>query len=111
MVLPTNPQLSEEGLSLAIIESLSVGVPVIATDSGGNKEAVEDGKSGMMVWDRESYVLELGEKMNSISSNPELYKVLSAGATEKWNRDHTYSKMTSSFLNILERTGFLKKVS
>jgi glycosyltransferase involved in cell wall biosynthesis len=38
-----------EGFSNAIVESLAAGVPVIATDVGGNAEAVENGKSGFIV--------------------------------------------------------------
>jgi glycosyltransferase involved in cell wall biosynthesis len=38
-----------EGFSNAIIESLAMGVPVIATNVGGNPEAVTDGKNGFLV--------------------------------------------------------------
>ena len=38
-----------EGLSHLLIEALSLGVPVIATDAGGNPELIEDGKNGLLV--------------------------------------------------------------
>jgi len=37
-----------EGLSRVIIEAMACGKPVIATDSGGNPEAVEDGRTGIL---------------------------------------------------------------
>jgi glycosyltransferase involved in cell wall biosynthesis/tRNA A-37 threonylcarbamoyl transferase component Bud32 len=39
----------KEGFSNAIIESLAAGVPVVATDVGGNSEAVVDGECGFIV--------------------------------------------------------------
>jgi len=40
---------NREGFSNAIVESLAAGVPVVATDVGGNREAVESGKNGFLV--------------------------------------------------------------
>ncbi len=39
----------EEGFSNAILEFMAAGVPVVATDVGGNAEAVIDGTSGLVV--------------------------------------------------------------
>jgi len=46
-VLPSTTHL--EGLSRVIIEAMASGKPVIATDAGGNPEAVEDGRTGILV--------------------------------------------------------------
>jgi len=46
-VLPSTSHL--EGLSRVIIEAMACAKPVIATDTGGNPEAVEDGKTGILV--------------------------------------------------------------
>jgi glycosyltransferase involved in cell wall biosynthesis len=47
VVLPSTTHL--EGLSRVIIEAMASSKPVIATNSGGNPEAVEDGATGMLV--------------------------------------------------------------
>ena len=41
-----------EGFSNAILEYMAVGLPVIATDVGGNREAVVDGETGFLVVER-----------------------------------------------------------
>jgi L-malate glycosyltransferase len=46
--LVVHPSL-EEGFSNAILEAMAAGKPVIATDVGGNPEAVIDGVTGLLV--------------------------------------------------------------
>lgn len=38
-----------EGLSHALVEAMSLGTPVIATDVGGNPELIDDGVNGLLV--------------------------------------------------------------
>lgn len=50
------PSLSE-GLSMAILEAMIVGKPVVATRVGGNPELVLDGETGFLVPPRDSQAL------------------------------------------------------
>jgi glycosyltransferase involved in cell wall biosynthesis len=50
------PSLSE-GISNTLLESMSAGVPVIATRVGGNPEVVEEGVSGLLVPPRDPAAL------------------------------------------------------
>ena len=47
----------KEGTSNSIIEAMSSGLPVIATDLGGNKEVVESGVTGLLVQPRDTVAM------------------------------------------------------
>jgi glycosyltransferase involved in cell wall biosynthesis len=54
--LLVHPSL-EEGFSNAILEAMAAGRPVVATDVGGNAEAVCDGRTGWLVPPRDTAAL------------------------------------------------------
>jgi glycosyltransferase involved in cell wall biosynthesis len=62
------PSLSE-GLSNVLIESMAAGVPVVATNVGGNPEIVDDGTTGWLVPSRDADAL--AQAMMKLLSNPE----------------------------------------
>ena len=48
-VLLTDPRYHAEGLSNSIMEYMACGLPVVCTDSGGNREVVLEGRTGLIV--------------------------------------------------------------
>jgi len=63
-VLPSH----EEGFSNVILESMAAGIPVVATDVGGNGEAVISGATGWLVPSKNPE--KLAEKMIDLLSDP-----------------------------------------
>lgn len=55
-----------EGLPLSIIEAMSYGLPIIASDVGGNSELVKNNVNGYLIKNRQ----ELEEKLNYLITNP-----------------------------------------
>jgi L-malate glycosyltransferase len=51
------PSVEPEGLSNSILEAMAAGVPVVATDVGGNAEAVREGVTGWVVPPRDAPAL------------------------------------------------------
>jgi len=47
-----NPSYSE-GLPTSVLEAGAIGVPIVATDVGGTREIVENGKTGLLIRERE----------------------------------------------------------
>ena len=43
-----------EGLSNTILEALSVGLPVVCTDAGGNGDIIENGENGFVIAQRDT---------------------------------------------------------
>jgi glycosyltransferase involved in cell wall biosynthesis len=61
-----------EGFGIVLIEAMALGIPVVATDTDGSREVVEDGKSGVIVPPKKPQVL--GEVILHLLHKPELMK-------------------------------------
>ncbi len=87
-----NASFGTEATSLALLEGMSLGVPAVVSDFGGNPGVISDGENGFVVpkCDAEA----LAEKTELLLKDKELYKRLSAGAKEIFNRRFTAEAMT-----------------
>jgi len=57
-----------EGLAVTLLEAMSAGLPVVATDVGGNREVVRDGETGVLVPARDTE--KLAEAMAGMIADP-----------------------------------------
>ncbi len=88
----------KEGFSIAVIETLASGTPIVATDVGGTAEAVENGKSGVIVppQDDEAFLVAL----EALVDDPARRQALSEGAVKRAQRfslENTVSELESLY--------------
>jgi len=98
-VLPSR----SEGFSNAIIEAMAASLPVVATNVGGNAEAVIDGVNGFIVRSEDTEAL--AEAIERLLSNPQLAKDMGAAgkalAAEKFTTDAMMNKITNVYRTLL----------
>ena len=94
-MLPSN----YEGLPMVILEAMSFGKPVVASNVGGISEIVENDKNGYTV---ENDAILFAEKIKYILSNEDVYEKFSNNALERFYKDLTVDKMVDSYLKIYE---------
>lgn len=70
-----------EGLSLAFLEAMSTGLPVVATRSGGPQEVIEHGHTGLLVPVNDPEALSAALK--SIIEAPELRQTVGAAGRDR----------------------------
>jgi glycosyltransferase involved in cell wall biosynthesis len=91
--LYTHITLGEGGLSLAVLEAMAMGKPIIATPVGGIPEAVENSKSGILV---EADVEAVTGAITNLLCDVELRTVLGSNA-HKRARDFSWEHCADKF--------------
>jgi glycosyltransferase involved in cell wall biosynthesis len=100
-VLPSR----SEGFSNAIVEAMAASLPVIATDVGGNTEAVTDGVSGLIVPSEDPAAL--AAAIIRLLVDPSKAQEMGAAgkklAAEKFTTDAMMRQITLAYANLLTR--------
>lgn len=87
-----------EGLPLSILEAMQTGLPVIATDVGGVKEAVIDGETGYVV-PRGNLAL-LRERLSALVDDPERRRSMGAAGRRRYVEHFTLPAMVEKTLAV-----------
>ncbi len=72
------PTLTVEGLPFVLLEAMACGKPVIATDRGGNREAVRNGQNGILISPGSSQ--KIAAAIEAITANHKMADRLQQGA-------------------------------
>ncbi len=95
----------EEGFSNVILESMASGKPVVATDVGGNPEAVVDGETGIIVSPRDPE--SLAEGLLKLLKDPELRQRMGQNGLkrvrEHFSIEQLIANMENFYLSILKK--------
>ena len=100
-VLMTNTRLHGEGISNAILEYMALGKPVIATDYGGNRESIANGRTGFMVPAGNDN--ELAAKINMLLNNRTMAACMGREGRRMVKKLFDNEKMTEQYFRLYMR--------
>lgn len=95
--IQANASYGTEATSLALLEGMSLGIPAVVSDFGGNPGVIKDGVNGFIVPKQNSKALADG--IYKLLCDEELYKKLSDGAVEIFKNTFTAKAMTRNTEN------------
>lgn len=99
-----NASFGTEATSLSLLEGLSVGVPSVVSDFGGNPGVVYDGINGLIFETKNSDMMY--QKIKSILFDKQYFEKLQKGAYEVYNKEFRAEIMTEKTENVyFEITG------
>ncbi len=90
-----------EGISNSLLEAMSTGIAVVVTDTGGNPEVVEDGRSGLLFPVGDSQ--RLADHLVRLYARPEERNRLAQQARQRVSESFSLESMvrrTSSFTKV-----------
>jgi glycosyltransferase involved in cell wall biosynthesis len=87
-----------EGISNSIMEYMALSKPVVATDGGGTKEIVEDGRTGFLV--AQSNPPQIAEKLTLLLNDPELRSRMGDKGRERVASVFSIEQMTGKYVEL-----------
>ncbi len=87
-----------EGASMAILESLSCGIPVICRDFGGNSELIVHGMNGFIEKDRKGFL----KRLKELSDPDVLCEFKKRTSEDYWDRLHI-NNTTAQYMQLFEQ--------
>lgn len=98
------PSIWPENQPVTITEAMAAGIPVIASNSGGIPELIEDGKAGLLF--ETGNARDLARKMSDVIRNPEKIKIFGKGAYQKIKAntcDNQVKKILELYDHVISR--------
>jgi glycosyltransferase involved in cell wall biosynthesis len=98
---------TSEGIALTLLEAMAAGLPVVATDVGGNREVVQDGMTGFLVPARDPAAL--ARAMRALLEDPTRAAGMGANGrarvVEEFALDRTAAAYDALYRRLLARHG------
>ena len=95
------PSLNE-GMSNSMLEALASGLPLVATDTGGTKELLEDGQNGFIIKMKDSG--DLASKLETLLKDENLRKKMGEESRKK-AQNMSWEKVAGKYTDLYCRIG------
>jgi len=99
-VLLSNVSIVTEGLSNAVMEYMAAGLPVIATNAGGNPEIVDHGVTGYLVNDKDAN--QISEFALKLATNLVLRKEMGDRGKARIINEFSIDKFVDSHIDVID---------
>lgn len=99
--LAANCSRGTETSCLALSEAMSLGIPAVASDFGGNPEMVREGENGLLFPAED--VAGLARAITQLLHDPALYRTLSQGAQHRFRTEFTATDMAEKYDALYRR--------
>ncbi len=96
----------EGGVSMAVLEAMAAGLPVVTTAAGGVEEAVRDGETGFVVrrdQERGALAAALAERAAAVLSDPRLRARMGAAGARRVREVFAVERTAQATLRAYER--------
>ena len=90
-----------EGISNTIMEAMASGLPVVATEVGGNRELVVQGQTGMLVPQDDPQAM--AEAMAAYLTDPDRCRREGAAARDRAERVFSLHAMVDNYMKVYDR--------
>jgi glycosyltransferase involved in cell wall biosynthesis len=94
------PSSEREGLSISVLEAMAARRPVVATDVGGNRQTIEDGRTGLIVPAADAGAL--SKALLRMLGEPELARSMGEAGRAKVEREFGVSRMVKQTADLYE---------
>jgi glycosyltransferase involved in cell wall biosynthesis len=95
------PDGQEEGLGLAVQEAMAVGLPVVATCTGGIPESVVDGETGWLVPHSDPEAM--AESLRRLAANPQQRSQMGAAGRQRIEQHFNLDRQNERLVCLLEQ--------
>ncbi len=95
-----------EGLPTVLLEAMSCGLPIIATDVRGNRELISDGENGLLIPPNDPK--KMAETIINLLEDEKLIERLGKNARKTIIENYTWDKVYNNFLKCYESVAKVK---
>ena len=99
-LLVSDPAVLAEGCSNSIMEYMACGLPVVSTDSGGCREIVRDGVSGLLTPPRDPAALAV--RLTYLRDHPSVCEAMGAAGQARIAQEFTVRRMVEEYVRAYE---------